>query len=74
MFINAKVGLYSIRLKNKPFFKEKGNIIVRLRKENIMPKNIRNWFYFILRKKTKRIYYTLYFKIILLLKYLPFVF
>ena len=73
MFINAKVGLYFIRLKNKPFFKKKGNITIKLRKEGIVLRNMRNWFCFTLRKKIEYIYYALHLKIILLPKYLPFI-
>ena len=71
--INAKVGLHFIKLKNKPFFKKGGNIITRLKKENIIPKNVWNWFCLILKGKIKHIYYAPYFKIILLPKYLFFV-
>ena len=75
MFINAKVGLYFIKLKDKPFFKEKSNIMARLKKkEGIILRNIWNWFRFILRGKMERIYYVPHFKITPLPKYLFFVF
>ena len=73
MLSNAKIKLYFTKLKDKPFFKEKNNIIIRLKKKSIMPKNIWNWFYFTLKGKTERIYYILHFKIIPLLKYSPFI-
>ena len=40
--INTRVKLYSIRLKNEPFFKEKNDIMARLKKEGIVLRNVRN--------------------------------
>ena len=48
-------------------------MMARLRREGMVLRNMRNWFHFILKEKTEHIYYTLYFKIILLPKYLFFV-